>query len=206
MRKTFRGCLVCLTPQLSLVTFSAHSGHCRYGAGRSCGGADRVHGRGERPPIDAWLLVWNMIALDPVQFEQYGRALPESLSVCHRREKSRVPSPAIWRACDAACASLSPRRDKAQITGAYGGRARHRASLIQTLVACLTGASMRATGLTKRRHARIMIRFEEVAEHLSEPLYTTQLCELIGVTSGTLRSCCAEFLACARPGTCCCAG
>jgi transcriptional regulator GlxA family with amidase domain len=40
-----------------------------------------------------------------------------------------------------------------------------------------------------------MIRFEEVlAEHLSEPLRTTQLCELIGATERTLRSCCAEFL------------
>jgi transcriptional regulator GlxA family with amidase domain len=40
-----------------------------------------------------------------------------------------------------------------------------------------------------------MIRFEEVlAEHLSEPLHTTELCELIGVTERTLRSCCAEFL------------
>ena len=68
-------------------------------------------------------------------------------------------------------------------------------SLIQTLVACLTGASVRADGPTKRRHARIMIRFEEVlAEHLSKPLRMTELCELIGVTQRTLRRCCAEFL------------
>jgi transcriptional regulator GlxA family with amidase domain len=33
-----------------------------------------------------------------------------------------------------------------------------------------------------------------LAEHLSEPLHTTELCELIGVTERTLRSCCAEFL------------
>ena len=67
--------------------------------------------------------------------------------------------------------------------------------LIQTLVACLTAASVRADGPIKRRHARIMIRFEEVlAEHLGEPLHTTELCELIGVTERTLRSCCAEFL------------
>jgi transcriptional regulator GlxA family with amidase domain len=67
--------------------------------------------------------------------------------------------------------------------------------LIQTLVACLTGASVRADRPTKRRHARIMNRFEEVlAEHLSKPLRTTELCELIGVTERTLRSCCAEFL------------
>jgi transcriptional regulator GlxA family with amidase domain len=40
-----------------------------------------------------------------------------------------------------------------------------------------------------------MIRFEEVlAEHLSEPLDTTELCERIAVTEWTLHSCCAEFL------------
>ena len=40
-----------------------------------------------------------------------------------------------------------------------------------------------------------MIRFEEVlAEHLGEPLHMTELCELIGVTERTLRSCCAQFL------------
>jgi AraC-like DNA-binding protein len=40
-----------------------------------------------------------------------------------------------------------------------------------------------------------MIRFEEVlAEHLGKPLHMTELCELIGVTERTLRSCCAEFL------------
>jgi transcriptional regulator GlxA family with amidase domain len=67
--------------------------------------------------------------------------------------------------------------------------------LIETLVACLSGASMRADGAIKRRHARIMIRFEEVlAEHLNEPLPMTELCERIVVTEWTLRSCCAEFL------------
>ena len=40
-----------------------------------------------------------------------------------------------------------------------------------------------------------MMRFEEVlAEYLSEPLDTTELCERIAVTERTLRSCCAEFL------------
>src|ERR1700756_5619892 len=67
--------------------------------------------------------------------------------------------------------------------------------LIQTLVACLTTTSMRADGAIKSRHASIMIRFEEVlAEPLGEPLHMTELCELIGVTERTLRSCCAEFL------------
>jgi transcriptional regulator GlxA family with amidase domain len=33
-----------------------------------------------------------------------------------------------------------------------------------------------------------------LAEHLSRPLHMPELCQLIGVTDRTLRSCCAEFL------------
>jgi len=67
--------------------------------------------------------------------------------------------------------------------------------LIHALVTCLTAAKVDEHGTAKRHHARIMIRFEEVlAEHLSRPLHMPDLCELIGVTDRTLRSCCAEFL------------
>jgi AraC-like DNA-binding protein len=40
-----------------------------------------------------------------------------------------------------------------------------------------------------------MLRFEEVlAEHLGHPPTIPELCELVGVSDRTLRSCCAEFL------------
>jgi AraC-like DNA-binding protein len=67
--------------------------------------------------------------------------------------------------------------------------------LLQPLVTCLTAAKVRENGAAKRRHAGIMIRLEEVlAERLSQRLRVPDLCELIGVTERTLRSCCAEFL------------
>jgi hypothetical protein len=67
--------------------------------------------------------------------------------------------------------------------------------LIQSLVACLTTASVRADGYARRHHARIMIRFEEVlAEELGRPLRMPEMCELIAISDRTLRSCCAEFL------------
>ena len=67
--------------------------------------------------------------------------------------------------------------------------------LIQMLVTCLTSASARADDYAKRRHARIMVRFEEVlAEDLSRPLGMPELCALIAVGDRTLRLCCAEFL------------
>jgi transcriptional regulator GlxA family with amidase domain len=40
-----------------------------------------------------------------------------------------------------------------------------------------------------------MIMLEEVlADYLSKPLRMSELCELIGVSERTLRSCCAQFL------------
>jgi AraC-like DNA-binding protein len=67
--------------------------------------------------------------------------------------------------------------------------------LIQMLVTCLTTASARADDHAKRRHARIMVRLEEVlAEHLSRPLRMPELCALVAVSDRTLRSCCTEFL------------
>jgi len=67
--------------------------------------------------------------------------------------------------------------------------------LIQTLVTCLTTARAGTHGYAKRRHAGIMVRFEEVlAEHLSRPLQMPELCALVAVSDQTLRSCCAQFL------------
>ena len=53
------------------------------------------------------------------------------------------------------------------------------------LVTCLTTARGRTDGYTKRRHARIMVRFEEVlAEHLNRPLQMPELCVLVAVLAG----------------------
>src|SRR2546428_736283 len=52
--------------------------------------------------------------------------------------------------------------------------------LIQALVTCLIAAKVQEDGVANRRHARIMIRFEEVlAENISQPLHMAKLSELI---------------------------
>ena len=155
------------------------------------------HGRGERlHQSTPGSFVWNVIALDPVQLEQYGRALSGKPFTLPSEGKILRPSPrdvARLRRLHAQVCRLAETKPKL-LAHTEVARAIEQ-DLIQTLVACLTAASVRADGPTKRRHARIMIRFEEVlAEHLSEPLHTTELCELIGVTERTLRSCCVEFL------------
>ena len=59
----------------------------------------------------------------------------------------------------------------------------------------LTTARAGTHGYAKRRHAGIMVRFEEVlAEHLSRPLQMPELCALVVVSDRTLRLCCTQFL------------
>ena len=189
---------VCLGPQLSFVTFPAHSGPPPVSGGTELRPGEIVfHGRGERlHQSTPGPFVWNVIALDPVQLEQYGRALSGKPFSLPSEGKILRPSPrdvARLRRLHAQVCRLAETKPKL-LAHTEVARAIEQ-SLIQTLVACLTGASIRADGAIKRRHAHIMIRFEEVlAEHFGEPLHTTALCELIGVTERTLRSCCAEFL------------
>jgi AraC-like DNA-binding protein len=184
--------------QLSFVTFPAHSGPTPIWGGTELRpGEIMFHGRGERlHQSTPGSFVWNVMGLDPVQLEQYGRALSGKPFSLPSEGKILRPSPrdvARLRRLHAQVCRLAETKPKV-LAHTEVARAIEQ-GLIQTLVACLTAAGIRADGPTKRRHARIMIRFEEVlAEHLSEPLHMTELCERIGVTERTLRSCCAEFL------------
>ena len=189
---------VCLAPQLSFVTFPAPSGSLPVWGGTELRPGEIVfHGRGERLHQSTHgSFVWNVIALDPVQLEQYGRALSGKPFSLPAERKILRPSPrdvARLRRLHAQICRLAETKPRL-LAHTEVARAIEQ-SLIQTLVACLTAASVRADGPTKRRHARIMTRFEEVlAEHLGEPLRTIDLCELIWVKEPTLRSCCSEFL------------
>ena len=189
---------VCLGRQLSFVTFSTQSGPLPVWGGTELRPGEIVF-RGSRERLHQSTpgsFVWNVIAADPLRLQQYGRALSGKPFTLPAEGKILHPSPrdmARLRRLHAQICRLAETKPRL-LAHTEVARAIEQ-SLIQTLVACLTGASVRADGPTKRRHTRIMIRFEEVlAEHLSKPLHTTELCELIGVTERTLRSCCAEFL------------
>jgi AraC-like DNA-binding protein len=189
---------VYLGPQLSFVTLPAYSGpQPVWGRTELRPGEFVFHGRGER--LHQWTtgsFVWNVIAVDPVQLAQYGRALSGKPFTLPSEGKILCPSPrdmARLRRLHAQVCRLAETKPKL-LAHTEVARAIEQ-DLIQTLVACLTIPKMRADGPIKRRHASIMIRFEEVlAEHMSEPVHTTELCALIGVTERTLRACCAEFL------------
>ncbi|HEY1432368.1 MAG TPA: AraC family transcriptional regulator [Stellaceae bacterium] len=140
---------------------------------------------------------WSLMSLAPSHLEEHGRALfgkdfapppPGRVLRPSARDAKRL------RRLHAQACRLAETRPN-MLAHAEVARAVEQ-GLMHALVTCLTAADALADLAAKRRHAAIMVRFEEVlAEHLSRPLHLPELCELIGVTDRALRSCCAEFLA-----------
>lgn len=140
--------------------------------------------------------IWNMIALNPAQLEEYSRVLfgkslippPEGRVLRpSRRDAARL------RRLHAQACRLAETKPKI-LAHPEVARAIEQ-DLIHALVTCLIAARVQEDGAVKRRHASIMIRFEEVlAKPLDRLLHISELCQRIGVNDQTLRSCCAEFL------------
>jgi len=68
-------------------------------------------------------------------------------------------------------------------------------ALIEAMVGCLSGGSVREERLALRHHSLIMRRFRRaVEEDPDQPLYIPELCAAIGVSDRTLRLSCQEQL------------
>ena len=67
--------------------------------------------------------------------------------------------------------------------------------LVHALVNCLAAGDAHDHDAARRRHADVMVRFEEaLATQSDRPLQVPELCAAIGVPERTLRVSCAEFL------------
>src|SRR6516165_4679743 len=155
------------------------------------------HSRGERlHQFTPGPFVWNVIAMDPAQLEYYGRALSGTRFSLPSEGRTLRPPQRIaagLRRLHARICRLAETKPK--IVSHFEIARAMEQGLIQMLVTCLTTTSARAHGHAKRRHASIMVRFEEVlAEHLSRPLQMPELCALVAVSDHTLRQCCKQFL------------
>jgi AraC-like DNA-binding protein len=188
-----------LSPGPAFVTFPAESASLPpLWSGREMRRGDIMfHSRGERlHQSTAGPLVWNVIGIDPAKLEYYGRALSGGPFSLPPEGQVLQPSPRLaaqLRRLHKQICRLAETKSKI-LSHPEVARAMEQ-GLIQSLIACLTTASIRTNGYAKRHHARIMVRFEEVlAERLGRSLRMPELCELIVVSDRTLRSCCAEFL------------
>ena len=67
--------------------------------------------------------------------------------------------------------------------------------LLHALVDCLLAGEAVTNPQTRRRHASVMVRFEdELTTQNARPLVLSEICAAIGVPERTLRLCCTEFL------------
>jgi AraC-like DNA-binding protein len=189
---------VCLAPRLAFVTFPTNSAPLPVWRGMELQAGDIVfHSRGERlHQLAPRSFAWSMIAIEPGELERYGRALtgkritPPLEGGLLRPSRRNV---ARLRRLHAQARRLAETNSK-MLSHLEVSRAIEQ-DLVHALVTCLTTTCSRPDGFAARHHARIMVKFEEIlAEHVSRPPAIPEICELVGVSDRTLRSCCAEFL------------
>jgi AraC-like DNA-binding protein len=187
-----------LAPRLAFVTFPTNSAPLPVWPGTELqAGEIMLHGRGERlHQFAPGSFVWSLIAIDPAQLEHNGRALTGQnvtpllegqLLRPSRRDLARL------RRLHAQVCRLAETNSK-MLSHPEVARAVEQ-DLIHALVTCLTTARTRTDGFDKRHHTGIMLRFEEIlVENLTHPSGMSELCEQVGVSERTLRSCCAKSL------------
>jgi AraC-like DNA-binding protein len=187
-----------LAPQLAFVTFPTNSAPLPVWRGMELQAGDIMfHSRGDRlHQLVPGRFAWNVIAMEPAHLEHYGRALAGKVLAPSLEGRILRPSRrdlARLRRLHAQVCRLAETKSK-MLSHSEVARALEQ-DLIQALVMCLTTARARTDGYAARHHASIMRRFEEVlAEQLGKRPSVPEICELVGVSDRTLRSCCAEFL------------
>ena len=187
-----------LPPRAACISFPANPGPLPRWRGTEMQAGDiMLHSLSERfHQITQGPSIWSLITLDPVRLDDYSRMFAEKALALPATGRVLRPSPrdaARLRRLHAQACRLAETKSKL-LAHPEVARAIEQ-DLIGTLATCLAAARIEPYGAAKRHHALVMIRFEEVlAKHLSRPLRMPELCELIGVTDRTLRSCCAEFL------------
>ena len=186
-----------LAPRLAFVTFPTNSAQLPVWRGMELQAGDIVfHSHGERLHLVApGSFAWSVIAIDPAQLERYSRALtgkPVTPPLERRLLRPSRRDMARLRRLHAQVCRLAETKSK-MLSHPEVARAIEQ-DLIHALVNCLTTIGARPDGLG-RHHTNIMLRFEEIlAENLSDAPSMSELCERVGVSERTLRSCCAESL------------
>lgn len=189
---------VSVAPKRALVAFPM-----RFDPPPICGGIElqsgdvMFHGRGERMHQRAnGASHWAFISLASSLLAKCGKAFTG---------RDLVPPPAarVLRPPEFAATLLRRLHAKAcrvaetnpdDIAHSEIGRALEE-DLLHALVDCLTADDAHDQGATKRHHASIMVRFEEVlAAHSGRPFRMPELCSTVGVPERTLRICCAEVM------------
>jgi len=192
------------TPDMVLVSFPLRSDPPFYWNGvRLQRGEIVLHAAGERfHQRAADPMRWGVISLTLDDFAAYSLAVLGVPAALPER-------PAILRPPrDVARDLLRLHRQTCRLAGEQPELIAHH-EVARALEQDLVGALVNGLGAaqivnhdrTRRRHAEIMARFEDVlAEQGDRPLSTPELCRAVGVPERTLRMCCLIFLGCGPAG------
>jgi AraC-like DNA-binding protein len=139
---------------------------------------------------------WGLISLPASQLASCGKSLNGSRmvspSVGRVLRPSRVAAARLLGLHDRICRLAET--GKGFIAPSAAARAMEQ-QLLHALVDCLTAGDAEANPQTRRRHASVMVRFEDaLTTQNARPLVVSEICAAIGVPERTLRLCCAEFL------------
>jgi len=139
---------------------------------------------------------WGLIALPASDLDAYGAALlGDRLALPHGPAILRLPkaiAPTLLRLHRETCRLAEERPEL--VAHREVARALEQ-DLVAILVDGLSSAEIVDHATTRRRHASIMARFEDVLAHQpGRPLSTPELARAAGVSERTLRLCCSAFL------------
>jgi AraC-like DNA-binding protein len=200
-----RGCenlpriaFISLSPARVFVSFPASEGPPLTYGGLGLQFGDVVfHGRGERThQRTSGESQWGLISLPPEQLAACAKALTglkiTSPPAGRVLRPSRSAGARLLRLHSRACRLVKTRHkliDNPEVARAL------EQELLHALVNCLTADDANGNLKTNRRHADIMVRFEDaLAAHSGPQLNMPALCSAIRVPERTLRVCCTEFL------------
>ena len=155
------------------------------------------HGRGERfHQRTSGPTRWGWILLPSEHLTDYGRALSGSdIVVPAAGNLLRAPARATARLMrlHAQAGRLAERRAD-MIAQPEVARALEQ-DLTEALVACLTEGTTHPAWTEKRRHAGVMVRFEDtLATDPDHAWLLSEVCAIVGVSEFTVRACSREFL------------
>jgi AraC-like DNA-binding protein len=137
---------------------------------------------------------WGLIALSAEHFASCSKALvgksfvsPDASSVIHPPRTERIRFMRLFRqACHLAGKRIIELPEVARAL---------EQEMLHAIIHCLASDNAGEPVKARRRHAAVMVRFEETLSKLADDRPSMSgLCAEIGVAERTLRMCCAEFL------------
>jgi AraC-like DNA-binding protein len=155
------------------------------------------HSRGERTyQRSNGACQWGLISLPPEQLAICGKALTGRSIASPRASTILRPSRAevlrFQRLFAQACRLAEARHEL--IERPEVARALEQ-EMLHAIINCLTANEASDNLKTRRKHAAIMIRFEEaIDKRIDQKINMPALCAEIGIPERTLRMCCAESL------------